>query len=83
MTTTRKPLNDGQSLAMMRFLAMAVGTEDGWVSEYQAREGKVDLVKLRFLVRAGYLVTRQAPFLMPAGPYAGETMTATYYQATE
>lgn len=64
-------------------LSLAVLSEDGWVSEYDARtKGGAWVAALAALVRKGLLVTEVRPFVMPVGPYAGQTFQEKFYSAS-
>lgn len=63
-------------------LGLAALSEDGEVSEYDARTNGAHLTALRALVDKGVLHVRRGDFVMPTGPYAGETLTGqAFYSA--
>jgi len=62
-------------------LSLAVLAEGGEVSEYAARTAGAHLNALAALVRKGVLVRRFGPFVLPTGPYAGQTVTEAFYSA--
>lgn len=76
------PQSQFKTLTSVRILA-ALSSEDGWVSEYDARtKGDAWVAALRALVRKGLLKAEVRPFVMPAGPYAGQTFQEKFYSAS-
>jgi uncharacterized protein YqgC (DUF456 family) len=81
-------MSNGADLTKTQFktaagvLALAALSTDGWVSEYAARtEGGAWVQALSALVAKGVLVREMRPFVMPVGPYAGQTVSEPFYSA--
>lgn len=82
--TNEAKLPKTQFKTLAGVLSLAVLSEDGWVSEYDARlKGGAWVPALAALVSKGLLETTVRPFVMPAGPYAGEIIDETFYSAKE
>lgn len=63
-------------------LALAVLAEDGEVSQYEARRAGAWTEALSALVDKGILVREYKSFVMPSGPYAGQTLqNQAFYSA--
>lgn len=79
--TTTPALSKTQFKTATIVLGLAALTEGGWVSEYAARTNGAWTQALAALVTKGVLVKERRPFLMPVGPYAGETFQEWFYSA--
>jgi hypothetical protein len=79
--TKTAALSDTQFRTSVTVLAMIALSETGEVSEYAIRTSGsyAHLSALGALVRKGILIQRRAPFVLPAGPYAGQTISETHY----
>lgn len=82
MTTTKRPeITDTQFKTLATVCSLAVLAENGEVSEYAARTQGANMNSLDALVRKGVLARERKPFVMPTGPYAGQTIQEPFYSA--
>ena len=82
MTTTKRPaITDTQFKTLVTVCSLGVLAENGEVSEYAARTHGANMNSLNALIRKGVLVKVRKPFVMPVGPYAGETFQEWFYTA--
>lgn len=70
-----EPLTKTQFATAAVVLALATVSENGEVSVYAARTGGAWVQALSALVKKGVLTVRYGDFVMPTGPYAGQTLT--------
>lgn len=81
---TEAILSKTQFKTLINVQILALISEDGWVSEYDARtKGGAWVASLSALVRKGLLVTEVRPFVMPAGSYVGQTLPVKFYSVAK